>query len=282
MSWDFSQTQKLREDVLAGKIAHADAKSCLLAAIEAEYEKENADINFINACEDLLMELQTGGEWPAFPTAEQYAAGMQKYMRVKQKPPALFKTVWRCAAVVATMLVVVILGGRALRWFTGTSTEDEWQYESRGQEITVSMIAESIAEHGTYRELITDDWDEVVAFLGVVPNVPKAANYGFDSVQYVAMVDSISLSLYAQYRGQESDDPVLLCSVYYFTEADNAYMVLGENPNGFTELVGDREVHIAKDMERNTFAWFENTTVYRLAGDISYETGIQMVRSIRN
>lgn len=282
MSRDYTQIQKLKQEVLSGTTIYADAERRLLEAIRAEEDKADADLDYINTCEDLLLELRTGGEWPSFPTAEKYVAEMQKHMQVKKKNSGLPKFAWRCAAVLAAMFVVVLLGDRLFhwQWFSGISTKDEQQYVIRGHEITIPMIAKSIAEHNEHGELLTDDWDEVTSFLGIVPSVPKADSFGFDSVQYFAAIDPISISLYAQYNKVGSNEADLIYSVHCFTEVDNAYIMLEQNADGIVADIADREVYIAKNAERNTFTWFENTTVYRLAGDFSCEIGTQMLKCI--
>lgn len=270
MSKDIAQIHKLKEDILAGNTTYSDVERRLSAAIEAEYDREDANIDFINACEDLLLEMHTDGELPSFPTSEEYAIEMQKHMLVKKERSFLPKLAWRCAAVLAAMLVIVLLGDQVFhwQWFSGTSTEDEQQYVIQSHHVDVQMIQNSIAEHIEESELSTDSFEEVVAFLGFVPKVPDMQEIDATTSKYVVLIEPDMITLSARYMiGEEVQRNNLLYTIQFCTNTDDTYMLYEQDGNGDTHVVNGTEVYITPNVERTTYTWLEDTTIYRLVCD---------------
>lgn len=282
MSRDLSQIHKLKEDILAGNTTYSDVERRLSAAIEAEYDREDANIDFINACEDLLLEMRTDGELPSFPTAEEYAIEMQKHMPVKKERSFLPKLAWRCAAVLAAMLVIVLLGDHVFhwQWFTGISTEDEQQYVIQGHEITVSMIAESIAEHAIGEMLQTEDWNEIVRFVGFDLTVPTAESVNAESVTYYAFFDSNRISLTAQYTIDSDQSKYLVCSLDLFNNMDDAYTMFEQSAIGTSMNIQGHQVYSSKNYDQLFFTWNQGNMMYQLMGTIDESIGHKIVQTI--
>ena len=281
MSRDIAQIHKLKEDILAGNTTYSDVERRLSAAIEAEYDREDANIDFINACEDLLLEMHTDGELPSFPTSEEYAIEMQKHMLVKKERSFLPKLAWRCAAVLAAMLVIALLGDQVFhwQWFSGTSTEDEQQYVIQGHKVTVPMITESIAEHEG-EMLQTDKREEVIDFLGFTPPTLSSSALAIEKEQYVVMVDSEGITLSARYFDSVDDGSPLLLKVQYCSALENAYMLFEQDAEGEKINIHSQDVYVAMNLDRVSFTWMDDTSVYRIAGDIDQRIGELIVSDI--
>lgn len=281
MSRDYTQIQKLKQEVLSGTTTYADAERRLLEAIRAEEDKADADLDYINTCEDLLLELRTGGEWPLFPTAEKYVAEMQKHMQVKKKNSGLPKFAWRCAAVLAAMFVVVLLGDRLFhwQWFSGISTKDEQQYVIRGHEITIPMIAESIAGNQQNVELCTSNWDEVVAFLGFEPSIPLPQALASVKEDYVVYVNSEEISLMVRYT-KEDDGKYVHYRALYFTHPKEAFVTLEQNVTGTVMTVGNHDVYVSENVEQTSFMWLDDISIHQLIGDVELNNGVRIVNDM--
>lgn len=278
--------QEIKEKIAAGVISREEACKQLAAAIEAERRKEDADVDYINACEDLLLEIHNGGEWPAFPTAEQYAAEMQKHMQVKKKAALLPRSrwAWRCAAVLTALLVLVLAcGNRVFRWqwLTETSTEDEQQVVIRGHEIVVSVFPPSLAEYETEQLMVTEEWDEATAFLGVVPELPQVGSLGFEPLQYGAIIDPTAKVLYVCYQSQQNTEKHLIYGIHYITDPAEAYFSFEQNERGRYCSIGGQRVYCAQNIERPLFIWpdTEGDGFHFLAGNISFEEGRQIIET---
>lgn len=281
MSRDIAQIHKLKEDILAGNTTYSDVERRLSAAIEAEYDREDANIDFINACEDLLLEMHTDGELPSFPTSEEYAIEMQKHILVKKERSFLPKFAWRCAAVLATMLVIVLLGDQVFhwQWFSGTSTEDVQQYVIQGHEITIPMIAESIAEHEG--EMIqTDDWQQVVTFLGFEPPKPDANLLSSSDVLYISYINPNDILLSIQYTLSVDEERYALFSAHYFTSAAEAYSLVEQSASGSTEAMNGIEVYYSNNLDQAIFTWQKDSTVFELFGAIDVATGLKVIERL--
>ena len=281
MSRDYTQIQKLKQEVLSGTTTYADAERRLLEAIRAVEDKADADLDYINTCEDLLLELRTGGEWPSFPTAEKYVAEMQKHMQVKKKNSGLPKFAWRCAAVLAAMFVVVLLGDRLFhwQWFSGISTKDEQQYVIRGHEITIPMIAESIAGNQQNVELCTSNWDEVVAFLGFEPSIPLPQALASVKEDYVVHVNSEEISLTVRYF-TENENVCTHYRIFYFLHPEEAFTAIEQTVTGSVVRIGDCEVYVSENLNQNAYTWIDETTVNQLVGNIAVDVGTCIIEDL--
>lgn len=282
MSKDIAQIHKLKEDILAGNTTYSDVERRLSAAIEAEYDREDANIDYINACEDLLLEMHTDGELPSFPTSEEYAIEMQKHMLVKKERSFLPKLAWRCAAVLAAMLVIVLLGDQVFhwQWFSGTSTENEQQYVIQGHEITVPMIAESIAEHEEYDEIATSSYQDIVQFLGFEPSVPNIETINTTSVQYIAVMEPNMVTLTIRYTNTGNRQNDILFTAQYCTNVQDAYFWFEQDLKGTMEQINGMNVYWATNTERSTYTWIDGTIVYHLASNKNNPLGFQIVTQL--
>lgn len=282
MSKDIAQIHKLKEDILAGNTTYSDVERRLSAAIEAEYDREDANIDFINACEDLLLEMHTDGELPSFPTSEEYAIEMQKHMLVKKERSFLPKFAWRCAAVLAAMLVIVLLGDQVFhwQWFSGTSTEDEQQYVVQGYDIDIATIQSSIVAHEETIQLQTMLWDEVVSFLGFEPVAPDRKMLNAKEQTYFAFIHPESISFSAQYVVGEEIPTYVLYSAQYYSHMDEAYTLLEQTTEGIHETIYNTDVYFSNNFDQSLFAWTNGTATYQLMGSIDYESGIEIIRDM--
>ena len=284
MAGDLFTIQEIKEKIAAGVISREEACKQLAAVIEAESRKADADVDYINACEDLLLEIRNGGEWPAFPTAEQYAAEMQKHMRVKKKTVFLPEVAWRCAAVLAVVLVALFAwGSRVLRWqwLTETSTEDEQQFVIRGHEVVVSVFPPSEAEYHSDQVINTKDWDEVTAFLGFAPELPQVGFLGCEPLMYGAGIEPAAEMLYVCYQSQWDPERYLTYGIHYVTDAAEAYFSFEQNEHGEYCSIGGQRVYCAQNIQRPLFIWpdTEGDGFHFLAGNISFEEGRQIIET---
>jgi hypothetical protein len=277
-----SMIQEIKEKLGTGVISCEAAARQLETAIEAEYNKADADVDYINACEDLLLEIRNGGEWPAFPSAQRYAAEMQKHMRVKKKAVFLPEVAWRCAAVLAVVLVALFAwGSRVLRWqwYTETSTEDEQQFVIRGHEVVVSMFPPSEAEYHSDQVINTKDWDEVTAFLGFAPELPQIGSLGFEPLMYGAGIDPAAAMLYVCYQSQWDPERHLIYGIHYVTDVAEAYFTFEQNEHGEYCSIGGHKVYCAQNINDPVFVWTEEGRegFHFLSGDITFEEGQQII-----
>lgn len=284
MNGELFTIQEIKEKMAAGEISCEEAAGRLEAAIETECSKADAeaDIDYINACEDMLLEIRNGGEWPAFPPAEHYVAEMQKHMRVKKKPGFFAKYAWRCAAVLAVVLVVLLAwGDRVLRWqwYTETSTEDEQQFVIRGHEVVFSVFPPSEAEYHSDEVINTEDWDEVTAFLGFAPEVPQLDYLGFEPLMYGAGIEPAAVILCVCYQSQWEPERYLTYMINYVTDVAEAYFTFEQNEHGEYRSIGGHRVYCAQNITRPIFIWSEagREGFHFLGGDITFEEGQQII-----
>ena len=259
------QIHQLRETVQAGQLSGTDAQKQLAAAIETEYGKADADMAYINACEDLLLALGSAGDAPLIPSTEQYAAQMQDYMHSRQPAPARAGAAWRYAAAAAAMLVLV-LGA----WLFIRPGDDpaEARRTSEARPADVQTIRQSIADHDENSEFATDDLNEVIAFLGFVPKLPELPELDITSTGYRVQVAQDRILLTACHGiGDAAQNVQLQYTIQYCADADVAYMLYEQEDNGDISIIHGKVVYLAPQADRTTYTWFEGATVYRLVWD---------------
>lgn len=59
MSANKDRIARLREEIANDTLTYSEIERRLFTAIDAEYKKTDSDIQFINACQDLLWEIKT-------------------------------------------------------------------------------------------------------------------------------------------------------------------------------------------------------------------------------
>ena len=258
---DREQLHKLREAVRTGCITRAEAEAHLSAAIEEAYNSGEADMVYINACEDLLLELFAADQTP-LPASEHYAAQMRRHMQSQKKPA--FLPGWRHAAALAAVLLLVLVGGWA--WFTGLPEHSQQVVQSRA--VDVQTIRKSIASHIRENSITTGNFDEVVSFLGFTPKLPQLAGVEFTSARYTVDVQQDRILLTARFSvgGQEAGGDILY-TVRFCTDADETYMLYEQEENGELCIIRGRVFYFAPAADRATYTWYEGTAIYSLECD---------------
>ncbi len=284
MTGDLSVIQEIREKIAKGAISADEAAKELEAAVEAECSKADANVDFINACEDMLLEIRNGGEWPAFPTAKQYTAAMHRHIGAKREAKAFPKYARRCTAVLATMLVMILVWGNHVfrwQWYAENSTEDEQQFVIRGHEVVVSAFPPSVAEYHSDEVINTEDWDEVTAFLGFEPELPQVGHLGFEPLMYGAATDPTAVMLYVCYQSQWDPERYLTYSIHCVTDVAEAYFTFEQNEHGEYRSIGGQKVYCAQNINAPMFVWSEEGRegIHFLSGHITFEEGRQIIET---
>lgn len=259
MSWD--QIRMLREAVQTGQLSPDDAKAQLSAAIEREYGRADADMGYIDACEDLLLEL-SGADVAKLPSPEQYAAQMGKHMQPMRQRRIFAQPVWRCAAALAAALALAL--GIGL-WLRPVSDPAKEQPVLQAQAVDVQTVRQSIAGRRKDSELATNDLREVVAFLGFVPKLPELPDVEITATGYRVQVEQDRILLTANYGiADAAQDTQLQYTIQYCSDADTAYMLYEQEDNGDISIIHGKVFYLAQQADRTAYTWFEGATVYRL------------------
>lgn len=278
MSVENAQLNQLKAMIEDGKLTQTQMERKLTAAIESEYQNAQPDLYLIDACEDLLWEIHTEGKRPFVSAKVQLANAVHQNIR---EVNATHRKVLRFACACTALVVMALIGG-ALHWqqLNGVTTQDEQQYVIKGQNVSVQMIANSIAAHCASDDLVTTDWQEVIDYLGFAPSVPDAESLGMSVETYAACIEPLSISLYVQYRSETEEDTGFLYSCQLFPDGEEAFVSMEQDANGMIKKVFNVDVYISNNMGKSKFIWIRDTNVYQVVGNMSFEMSMNLIEQI--
>lgn len=285
MKNDRTLVDKLRQEMLSGKITYDDIVRRLTKAIESEYLKESPSIDFIDSCEDFLWEIETEGKQRFVSVSDRYLGAIEQYVEITAQEHVKWSPVIGFAKRIALIsaafafLIIINQGMLHIGWFSQKSSPDEQQYIIQGHNIDIDLITKCIAEHNEFGMLKTTDWNEFIEFIGFAPSVISPDMLKASNTQYIAFIEPGVIMLYIQYANLRNDDEVLM-TIQYFTDLDDAYFTLEQDAEGEIIHVEDTMVYVSTNVTNSSFTWLSDTTVYRIAGLLTHDEGLRIVSEI--
>lgn len=264
---------QILEAINYGNLSPEETVKRLKTLVDAEICKTDhpCDLELIDACEDLIYEINTQGRIPFDSRMESNRKKVFQKLKRDFGRKNQMKILWRMGVAAASLILV--FGGVLLskyQWIGGHSSINEQQYVIQGQEIGESTIQNSIAEHNGIAELTTTNWNNVIAFLGFEPVLPDALQNNWKVKEYYVLVsiDRILLStVYAKGDGQLS----IRFSLEFYLSVDEAYTSFEQNKEGTLEQFKSTNIYVSKNVDQYTLTWLDDLCIYRLAGNVIYD-----------
>ena len=261
---------RILELIEYGSIPQNEAVHRLEALLQSEIERKDkaADMELVEACEELLWQIGTQGRLKFEDKRKENQAALMRRLERKRRRTAALRMGTRAAAAFAVILVLAVLGDGILKreWLSGNSTEDEQQYAIQGQSIDPGLVEEGVAagDDNIADRLITTDWESVVAFLGTEPLRPDHLPEGWRVGHYHAIRFDDEQILTISYINEADPTATMkfLWDHYFSVEAAN--LALEQNKDGELMEIGGIRVYRSSNMEKNRFVWIEGTTVCSL------------------
>lgn len=283
MENDRMHIDKLRQEVLSGRITYDDIVKRLTMAIETEYLKESPNIDFIKSCENFLWEIGTEGKQKFVSVSDRYLEAIEQHVEITAQE----KTKWspvlgfakRIALVSAAFSILIFFtqGAIHFEWFTQHSSTDEQQYIIQGHEITVNVIETCIAEHNAFDSIKTTSWDELCSFLGFSPRIISPSVFHVDNTLYKAYIEPGVVMIDVLYK-TDPHDAVAVMTVHYYTDSSEAYFMFEQDSTGEPIIINSSSVYTSVNMGRISYAWCSDSTICKLAGTFSAEEGLQILQ----
>ncbi len=277
MNADCAALFALEKALSSGEMLPEEVEQRLAAAIEAEYMKDQPRMAFINACEDLLREIRTGGAIPFVSRANEDKAFVQAHTQLRRRGSW---SVWVKAGAVAMAFVLVAVFGQwygQFSWFTGESTDDGEHYLLTGHEVNLEFIQDAIADHHAEARFSSESLEEVIGYLGFVPPLPDMSGLDVQTTKYYVTISEGVVFLDVLYRRDPADLNVVY-SVSWYTEEEAAYLSVEQSGDGVTERIAGTDVYCYMNVSRPGFLWTEGLTVYQVSGGWTWEEGHAIVR----
>lgn len=285
MENDRMHIDRLRQEVLSGKITCDDVVRRLTQAIEHEYLKESPNVDFINTCEDFLWEMGTEGKQKYVTVSDRYIEAIEQHIDTTTQAPLRKTPVMGFAKRIALISAVFAIllcftqGAIHLGWFTQRSSTDEQQYIVQGHEATISLIEACIAEHNVYDSIKTTSWDELCSFLGFSPQIVSPRVFQVDNTIYKAYIDPEVVVVDVLYR-TDPHDAVAVMTIQYYTDATEAIFMFEQDTAGEFIKVGNQSVYTTTNLDCISFCWILDSTVTILTGSFDYNQGITAIEHL--
>lgn len=270
MSATNDRIMRLKEEIAKENLSFQELERRLSAAIDAEYEKKCSDIQFINACEDLLWELKTEGKLKFQSKNEQYKTAMQKYMRpIKQSNSPAFAA--RFVTVFAALVLVFVLAEGVFHWewLRGTTTDDNQQFVITGHSIDVEMISRSIAEHQDNDYLITENQQDAWEFLGFTPKVPNLEKWDMTISQYNIFISPTDIMLSILYEDNKNAANSTVYVAHYVTCIEDFHQAFEQSSSEQIAQLNGIDVYVAENTNSYSYTWIDGNIVHRIDSNIS-------------
>ena len=269
--------EETRQRIASGELTYDQMREKLIAAIDKEYEKEGeANIELINACEELLAELATNGQPLPESHEDQYGEVIRQNIEVSHRADKKVKLFPRIAAVVAMLVLVLGLAQPFLHWewFEHDSTDDEQQYTVQGFTVDPSLIAKCIADEGSTSAMYySDKYAEIKKYLGFdLPS--KVFLKDWNPTQYFVGIQSAYVKCTILYRNPQTNDEITV-QVGMFTDVENAYTSFEQNKEGYEIEIGETVAYQIENEDKNTITWLEKNCIWSCNGFID-ETQLRL------
>lgn len=253
-----------------GNITQNEAVHRLEAVLQSEMEQKDraADMELVEACEELLWQIGTQGRLKFEDKRKENQAVLMRRLERRRKRVAALHIGMRTTAVVAAILVLAVVGDRILNreWLSGNSTDDGQQYAIQGQSIDPGLVEEGVAtgDDNIADSLTTTDWGAVVAFLGTEPTIPCYLPEGWRVGQYHAVKFDDELILNTSYTNETDSTAVMIFLWDHYFSVEAANLALEQNKDGEMMEIGGVRVYLSSNMEKNRFVWIDGMTVCSL------------------
>ena len=249
---------------------------------EADRTDGPADEELILTCLDLMDVLQGRAHEVDMVRIDALNQRIANAIQKTKKREKRRRTAFRAIGAIAAALVLIVALGVPLRWtwFESWSTPDEQQHVIMGHEISVEMVASAIAENEMKEPIVVSDFSEFEEHLGFNPSLPTTlcqrwvANYGL--IRYF----SGYISVVAMYSDSENPDSNITCTINYFTDIDYAYFSFEQNAEGEKVSLGNTDVYLSDNIERNSATWYNKNMYAQIAGHITSEEAIELLKNL--
>ena len=281
MDGNEAQLAKIKDAIKKGELTKEIIERRLNAAIDAELRKTDspADMDLINACQDLLWEINMHGE-PYHSNQQQSLAALREKLAKMERAKKRKRRVLGIA--MASFLLVV--GSFAVdaafhrQWLEGEQAPDEQQYIISGQENDPGLLTESQAgnEPISYPQSITTT---SLSILGYTPLMPTWLPEGWMiESYYIRMGDTSVIRIIYQ---NEQEEELLRLSISAYPDMESATIAFEQEKAGNEIICNGWNVYLAENWGSPVAIWQDKVTCYSITGPISKEELLKIIQSIQ-
>ena len=282
-----TQLEAIKQSILDGRLTHGQICDALAEEIKKELQKsaEEVDIEYVLACQRLIASLHSKEAARTESHAEHnFEAAHAKLRQEKHSVQKGRKRAIRYGFAVAFLLVVlagadILLTKRQIN-VSYSPDHEQIVYDGTMTMPGISEVAGADAQTDTVQELTTKNWDEAVAFLGYVPEMPTWIPDGWVLDEYYCAIFKNFSIFDVTYSCQEFNE-YLAYSIEHYYSSEPLHRTfqldeIGHEP--VTETA--QQLYITSNTGSSVILWHNGSNVNSVIGPVAADELIHMVESI--
>ena len=282
-----NQLEAIKQLILDGRLTHGQICDALAEEIKKELQKsaEEVDIEYVLACQRLIASLHSKEAAQAESHAKHnFEAAHAKLRQEKHSVQKGRKRAIRYGFAVAFLLVVlagadILLTKRQIN-VSYSPDHEQIVYDGTMTMPGISEVAGADAQTDTVQELTTKNWDEAVAFLGYVPEMPTWIPDGWVLDEYYCAIFK-SFSIFdVTYSCQEFNE-YLAYSIEHYYSSEPLHGTFEQDEIGHEAVTATgQQLYITSNTGSSVILWHDNSNVNSITGPVAADDLIHMVESI--
>ena len=282
-----TQLEAIKQSILDGRLTHGQICDALAEEIKKELQKsaEEVDIEYVLACQRLIASLHSKEAARTESHAEHnFQAAHAKLQQEKHSVQKGRKRAIRYGFAVAFLLVVlagadILLTKRQIN-VSYSPDHEQIVYDGMMTMPGILEMAGADIQGDAVQELTTKNWDEAVAFLGYVPEMPTWIPDGWVLDEYYCAIFK-SFSIFdVTYCHQDSHED-LVYSIERYYGSEPLHGVFEQDGIGYEVVTATgQQLYITSNIGSSVILWHDGSNVNSVIGPVAADELIHMVESI--
>lgn len=283
-----TQLEAIKQSILDGRLTHGQICDALAEEIKKELQKsaEEVDVEYVLACQRLIASLHSKEAAQAESHAEHnFEVAHAKLQQEKHSVQKGRKRAIRYGFAVA-LLVAVLTGADILLTKRQINVSHSPDHEQIVYDGTMTMpgileMAGADIQGDAVQELTTKNWDEAVAFLGYVPEMPTWIPDGWVLDEYYCAIFK-SFSIFdVTYCHQDSHED-LVYSIERYYGSEPLHGVFEQDGIGYEVVTATgQQLYITSNIGSSVILWHDGSNVNSVIGPVAADELIHMIESMK-
>ena len=282
-----NQLEAIKQSILDGRLTHGQICDALAEEIKKELQKsaEEVDIEYVLACQRLIASLHPKKAAQAESHAEHnFQAAHAKLQQEKHSVQKGRKRAIRYGFAVAFLLVVlagadILLTKRQIN-VSYSPDHEQIVYDGMMTMPGILEMAGADIQGDAVQELTTKNWDEAVAFLGYVPEMPTWIPDGWVLDEYYCAIFK-NFSIFDVTYSCQGFNEYLAYSIEHYYGSEPLHGTFEQDGIGYeTFTATGQRLYITSNTGSSVILWHNGSNVNSVIGPVAADELIHMVESI--
>lgn len=283
-----NQLEAIKQSILDGRLTHGQICDALAEEIKKELQKsaEEVDVEYVLACQRLIASLHSKEAARTESHAEHnFEVAHAKLQQEKHSVQKGRKRAIRYGFAVAFLLVVlagadILLTKRQIN-VSYSPDHEQIVYDGMMTMPGILEMAGADIQGDAVQELTTKNWDEAVAFLGYVPEMPTWIPDGWVLDEYYCAIFK-SFSIFdVTYCHQDSHED-LVYSIERYYGSEPLHGVFEQDGIGYEVVTATgQQLYITSNIGSSVILWHDGSNVNSVIGPVAADELIHMIESMK-